>query len=65
MYNLTTKESIIEFETEEQAIKYINKDILKHSLNFEKVYDHTENNFRVMIYLFRKIYTKTYLIQKI
>lgn len=65
MYNLTTKESIIKFETEEQVIKYINNDILKSELNFEKIYDHTENNFRVIIYLFRKIFTKTYVIQKI
>ncbi len=62
MYYVTDHYNIIEFEKEEQAIQYINKDIQKHNLNFEKVYDHTENDIRVIIYQYHTLYMQTYLI---
>ncbi len=62
MYYVTDHYNIIEFEKEEQAIQYINKDIQKHNLNFEKIYDHTENDIRVIIYQYHTLYMQTYLI---
>ncbi len=62
MYYVTDHYNMIQFETESEAIQYINDDIQKHGLNFEKVYDHTENDIRVIIYQYHTLYTETYLI---
>ncbi len=62
MIYVTDHYNIIEFESEGQAIQYINEDIQKYGLTFEKVYDHTENNLRVIVYQYHTLYTQTYLI---
>ena len=36
--------------------------LLKHNLNVEKIYDHTENGVQVLIYQYHTLYLETYII---
>lgn len=65
MYFVTSEENIVRFNTEERAIKYVEKDSTKFELKLELVYDHKENNIRIMVYKFKEHFLKAYIIQEI
>lgn len=62
MIYVTNGYNLHEFDTEEKAFAFINTDVLKHNLNVEKVYDHTENDVQVLIYQYHTLYLETYII---
>ncbi len=64
MIYVTNNYKLNEFETEEKAFAFINTDVLKHNLNVEKVFDHTENDVQVLIYQYHTLYLETYIIHK-
>ena len=64
MIYLTDSQNIIEFENKQQALEHISNEIKRYRLGFIKVYDHTENNIQVIIYQFKGIYLKTYILQE-
>ncbi len=53
-----------EFETEKEAFDFINNDVLKHNLNVEQVYNHTENDMQIIIYQYHTLYLEPYIIHR-
>ncbi len=51
-----------EFESEIQAHKHIAQDISKHGLSSMLVFDHAENNIRVLVYQYSTLYLETYIL---
>ncbi len=62
MIYVTNNYTMYEFNTEKEVFDFINTDVLKHNLNVEKVYDHTENGVQVIIYQYHTLYLETYII---
>ncbi len=64
MIYVTNNYTMYEFNTEKEVFDFINTDVLKHNLNVEKVFDHTENDVQVLIYQYHTLYLETYIIHK-
>ena len=62
MIYVTIGYNLHEFDTEEKAFAFINNDILRHFLNVEQIYNHTENGVQVIIYQYSTLYLETYII---
>ncbi len=62
MIYVTNGYIMYEFNTEKEVFDFINADVLKHNLNVEKIYDHTENGVQVIIYQYHTLYLETYII---
>ncbi len=62
MIYVTNNYTMYEFNTEKEVFDFINADVLKHNLNVEKIYDHTENGVQVIIYQYHTLYLETYII---
>lgn len=43
---------IKEFRSIDEVSEYIEKQLTQHNLSYAKVYDHTENKMRVVVYQF-------------
>ncbi len=62
MIYVTNGYTMYEFNAEKEVFDFINNDVLKHNLNVEKVYDHTENGVQIIIYQYHTLYLETYII---
>lgn len=53
---------IKEFGSIDDVSEYIEKQLTQHNLSYAKVYDHTENEMRVVVYQYHALYTKVFII---
>lgn len=53
---------IKEFATENEVSAYIAKELDQHNLSYRKVYDHAENEMRVLVYQYHTLYTEVFII---
>lgn len=55
---------IKEFGSIDEVYAHIEKEIGKHNLSYKKVYDHTENEIRVVIFQYCTLYTEVFIIHE-
>lgn len=55
---------IKEFGSIDEVYSYIHKEVGKHNLSYKKVYDHTENEIRVVIFQYHTLYTEVFIIHE-
>lgn len=53
---------IKEFGSIDEVSEYIEKQLTQHNLSYAKVYDHTENEMRVVVYQYHPLYTEVFII---
>lgn len=53
---------IKEFGSIDEVSEYIKKQLTQHNLSYAKVYDHTENEMRVVVYQYHTLYTEVFII---
>lgn len=53
---------IKEFESIDDVSECIEKQLTQHNLSYTKVYDHTENEMRVIVYQYHTLYTEVFII---
>ena len=53
---------IRKFDTLDEAFDYIYKELGKHNLSYKKIYDHTMNDVRVLVYQYHTLYTEVFMI---
>lgn len=59
-HNYTTKK----FDTEEKAMEYIKTEMDKEGLSYQSVYDHTENDIRVIVFQYYTLYMEAFIVHK-
>lgn len=54
--------NIKEFETKDQALDHIKKDVEQYNLNVQLVYHKVEKNLEIYIYQYHTLYMETYVL---
>ena len=55
---------IKEFGNIDEVYAYIEKEIGKLNIPYKKVYDHTENEIRVLIFQYSTLYSEVFIIHE-
>lgn len=53
-----------DFESEQDAYRYITEDMKRQNLSYQEIYNHSDENMQVIVYQYYTLYMETYIVHR-